>query len=40
MQQDATNAAIKKAKKLGITGPFKPLQLYDLTEASSDIYNN
>lgn len=40
MVADATAAAIKKAKKAGITGPFRtPLVLKDLTEAPSDIYH-
>ena len=40
MLEIATNTAIKKAKSLGYKGPFNPLQLQDLTEASSDIYMN
>lgn len=39
MVEDATKAAIKKAKKAGITGPFKELILRDLTEAPADIYS-
>lgn len=39
MEKDATAAAVKKAKKAGINGPFKPLVLRDLTEASKDIYD-
>lgn len=38
MLQTATAAALKKAKALGHKGPFLPLQLRDLTEASSEIY--
>lgn len=38
MLEEATKAAMKKAKKLNIDGPFKQLQLKDLTEASADIY--
>ncbi len=38
MVTDATDAAIKKAKKLGIPGPFKtPIELKDLTEAASSL---
>ena len=39
MEKDATSAAMKKAKKAGINGPFKPLILKDLTEASKDFYD-
>jgi hypothetical protein len=39
MVEDATKAAMKKAKKAGVPGPYKPLILADLTEASSDIYS-
>jgi len=39
MQDDATKAAMKIAKKANINGPFKPLILRDLTEASLDIYD-
>ena len=39
MTEDATKAAVKKAKKEGITGPFKPLVLRDLTEATEDFYS-
>ena len=39
MVKDATDAGVKKAKKAGITGPFKPLELRDLTEAPMDIYS-
>lgn len=39
MQEDATKAAHKQAKALGKSGPFRPLELRDLTEASADIYN-
>lgn len=38
MVEDATKAAMKKAKKLGFSGPFKPLTLRDLTEASPEDY--
>lgn len=40
MFEDATKAALKKAKALGKTGPFKPLVLKDLTEAPAEIYAN
>jgi hypothetical protein len=33
MLDEATKAAMKKAKKAGVNGPFKPLVLKDLTEA-------
>ena len=36
MLAEATKAALKKAKALGITGPFSPLDLRDLTEPVSD----
>ena len=39
MTEDATKAAIKKAKKAGVSGPFQPLVLRDLTEAPADIYS-
>ena len=39
MLEDATKAAMKKAKKAGIPGPYKPLVLADLTEAPTDIYS-
>ena len=40
MQEEANKAAQKKAKKAGISGPFKPMSaLKDLTEASSDEYD-
>eukprot|EP01038_Epipyxis_sp_PR26KG_P006046 gene6046-8323_t len=39
MLADSTKAASKKAKALGVVGPFKPLVLRDLTEASNDIYH-
>lgn len=39
MHAEATKAALKKAKTLGKTGPFKPLELKDLTEATADIYD-
>ena len=39
MQDDATKSAMKIAKKANINGPFKPLVLRDLTEASLDIYD-
>jgi len=39
MTEDATKAAVKKAKKEGVAGPFKPLVLRDLTEAPEDIYS-
>ena len=38
MTEDATKAAMKKAKKEGVAGPYKPLVLRDLTEATEDIY--
>ena len=38
MLAEATKAALKKAKSLGKIGPFKPLQLRDLTEAPASIY--
>jgi glycyl-tRNA synthetase len=38
MLQTATSAALKKAKSLGHKGPFLPIVLKDLTEASADIY--
>lgn len=38
MQAEATKAALKKAKALGKSGPFQPLELKDLTEASAEIY--
>lgn len=38
MAEEATKAAMKKAKSLGKAGPFQPLQLRDLTEASAEIY--
>ena len=38
MFEDATKNAIKKANKLEISGPFKPIELKDLTEAPEDIY--
>jgi len=34
----ATTAAIKKAKKAGVAGPFKTLKLSDLTEATAEDY--
>ena len=39
MIEHATNAAKKKAKTLGHKGPFKPMELRDLTEAPAEIYN-
>lgn len=36
MLADATKAALKKAKTLGIGGPFLPLDLKDLTEPITD----
>ncbi len=39
MQEEATKNAIKKAKKNGVNGPFKPLVLRDLTEADESIYS-
>jgi glycyl-tRNA synthetase len=39
MLELATKAATKKAKSLGINGPFKPLKLRDLTEAPKEIYH-
>ncbi len=39
MLSDATALALKKAKTLGIKGPFKPLELRDLTEAPRDVYD-
>jgi glycyl-tRNA synthetase len=38
MNEQALKAAEKKAKAAGIAGPFKPLVLRDLTEASTEIY--
>lgn len=38
MLAEATKAAEKAAKKLGAKGPFLPIELKDLTEASMDIY--
>ena len=38
MLDEATKAAHKKAKKAGIVGPYKPLVLKDLTEASAEDY--
>jgi glycyl-tRNA synthetase len=38
MQEEANKAAVQKAKKLGISGPFKPLELKDLTEATAEEY--
>lgn len=38
MQEEATSNAMKIAKKEGVKGPFLPIQLKDLTEASPDIY--
>jgi len=39
MQVDAETAALKKAKKTLVNGPFKPFQLLkDLTEASEEEY--
>lgn len=39
MLAEATKAAQKKAKKAGFTGPYKPLELRDLTEAAAEIYD-
>jgi len=39
MLTEATKLATKKAKTLGVKGPFKPLELKDLTEAPADIYH-
>lgn len=39
MLEDATKNAIVKAKKLGVKGPFKQLDLKDLTEAPTEIYH-
>eukprot|EP01032_Pedospumella_encystans_P012289 gene12289-14227_t len=39
MLAEATKLATKKAKTLGVKGPFKPLELKDLTEAPTDIYH-
>jgi hypothetical protein len=36
MLAEATKAVLKKAKSLGISGPFLPLDLRDLTEPVSD----
>ena len=36
MLAEATKAAMKKAKALGVAGPFSPLDLRDLTEPVSD----
>ena len=38
MLNEATKAAHKKAKTMGKKGPFKPLDLKDLTEAPKGIY--
>lgn len=38
MLAEATKLAAKKAKAMGHKGPFKPLELKDLTEAPADIY--
>jgi len=35
MLPEATKVALKKAKTLGVSGPFQPLQLQDLTVAAS-----
>lgn len=40
MLEEATAAILKKAKTLGIEGPFKPLVLKDLTEATETEYCN
>lgn len=37
MLPEATKAALKKAKSLGINGPFQPLQLQDLTIAMNSL---
>jgi len=39
MLADATKTALKKAKVAGHKGPFKPLELRDLTEAPAEIYH-
>jgi glycyl-tRNA synthetase len=39
MLTEATKLAVKKAKTLGHRGPFKPLVLRDLTEASTSEYH-
>jgi glycyl-tRNA synthetase len=39
MLSEATTKAIKLAKKLGVSGPFQPLQLADLTAAPADLYH-
>jgi len=39
MQEEATKRAEAVAKKLGIKGPFKPIELKDLTEAPKEIYH-
>eukprot|EP00607_Mallomonas_marina_P007603 CAMPEP_0182419458 /NCGR_PEP_ID=MMETSP1167-20130531/3919_1 /TAXON_ID=2988 /ORGANISM="Mallomonas Sp, Strain CCMP3275" /LENGTH=473 /DNA_ID=CAMNT_0024594403 /DNA_START=326 /DNA_END=1744 /DNA_ORIENTATION=+ len=38
MLEDAMKAAKKKAKKLGVKGPYKPLELCDLTQAAEEVY--
>ena len=38
MLAEATAIAQKKAQKLGISGPFKPLELRDLTEAPESVF--
>lgn len=40
MLTEATKAAHKKAKTLGKSGPFNPLELRDLTEASAEVYGS
>lgn len=40
MVEEATKAAMKIAKKAGMTGPFLPIELKDLTEASAEEYPN
>jgi len=37
MQSEATKVALKKAKTLGVSGPFQPLKLQDLTVAVSEL---
>lgn len=39
MVEEATKIALKKAKKIGVKGPFKVLVLQDLTEVPTDIYH-
>jgi len=39
MEEEANRLAMKKAKSLGMSGPFKSLELKNLLSASSDIYS-